>query len=396
MENTQYTLDPLEQSILDEIRGDVINTDDNKPASTDTNRNDRYDYDIDAALREELELNQQKEQEQERQQQEEEQVDTSKQSDDNTDNDDNEPFSLALDIMREEGMIYIPEDFDGEIDTETFDYFKQETLKMRDMQIIQDRRNQFLDNPEELRLFDYFFTADEHADLPTFQKINKDLTSWENYDLTSEDNQKAIIKAYFLDAINPNSPSYEFIIKDIDNKVDEVLTNYEGEDKAKEARQYFLAKSQEVMAEEVQRVETLKEQKAEQERQLELQRMQWNQDFQQSVANSQWSVPKKRALIQEQYAEVQLGESHVPVWYAKETLIKQNPELYMQYLDWLTNFDLSTGKFKKTDTPSTQKTQVSRKIEELIRKKQGVNKSQHVDVRRDNDDKVIVNPLENI
>lgn len=389
--NIDYTLDDLTQAIMEEVSSGVSEPKEREDIADDVRLPDldnkdkikKEDVDLDDAIKSELsdsntELPEQEEEEE----------------------DDDDPYSLALEVIREEQLLFIPDDFDGELNAETFDFFKQKTLEIRDMQIVNDRRSQFEDDPEKLRLFDYFFTAGEAADLPTFQEINSSLSDWEQFDISDEENQKAIIAEYFRDAINPNSPNYEYMVKDIDNKVEQIITEYSGEDKAKEAKQYFINKYKEIMADEVERVNELNKLKEQQEQQLEQQRFEWNTNFQKTVSSQEWNVAKKRSIIAEQYTEVQMGDQYVPMWYAKETLIKSNPENYIHYLDWLnSNFDIETGKFKENvSSKSSSKNEISRKIEQLIKKKQGnQHRSRHVDNRVErNEDNIIVNPLDNI
>jgi hypothetical protein len=314
-------------------------------------------------------------------------------------------YAIAFDIIKQEGLLAIPDDFNVEdLDDESFvtslEQFKNQTLQNRDQQIIDYRRNKFADDEYKLRVFDYFFSSDGNADLPTFIEANNSVKAWNEYDISSEDNQKEIIRNYLQEGLNPNSPNYELLSKDIDSKVDDIISNLEGDKYAEQAKQYFIEKNEKVLEQEEARVQEIKNRIAQQEAQEQEAIDNWNSQFQQQIMSQNWDNAKKRQILQEQYSEVQFGDQNVPVWYAKEMVIKNNPELHLVYLDWLNNnFDLSTGKFKNSDTNhGGKKSETTRAIMNLINKKKGTNKSRQKSGGRSNRDTqpVVVNPLDNL
>lgn len=434
--NIEYTFDDsiLTQSIQNEVSSDVINNNSNNNFNSDSNNNysnnqtndnsqiDALNYDIDRAIMQEIEEgiskdyntntnnnleNNIKELEDSVRNTQNNNSDTSVNN--NTDdtksvgeasnNDELDPYNLAFDIIREENLLYIPEDFEGELDADAIDYFKQYTKEVEKYNIINSQRNKYLNDPVKLRMFDYFFSAEEDADLPLFDQLNSDLDYWENYDISNEDNQKEIIKEYLKAGLNPDNPSYSLLLSDIDSKVNSILENYEGEDKAKEARDYFLKNVKENMTKELQRVNTEKEYRLKQEEEMERKRTEWNNNLIKAIQSKNWNNSKKNSLINEQYQEILYENEYVPMWYAKEDIIKSNPDLYVTYLDWLnSNFDIETKSFKtQTNSNSSNKKEVTRKIMEIIQKKQGISKSHQMDYNSNNsssDDNIVVNPMD--
>jgi hypothetical protein len=122
----------------------------------------------------------------------------------------------------------------------------------------------------------------------------------------------------------------------------------------------------------------------------------WHQEFWKTVQESETNKVKKQQIFEQQYAEVIDDEgNYLPVWYAKELAIKEDPSLYQHYLDWLTNFDIETRTFKNIDRVDKQ-TEVTRTIMSLVEKKQSKPKtnSQRRPKKKDDDTGYVANPLD--
>lgn len=421
MADINYTFDDslFEEAIRNEVQEGNASDDNNKVDNDDSDNKDQsiFNYDLDKAIQQELgqentdiDTNKEDNEVEEHirettKKAEDSRVDISKSSEENsseendTADDSVDPYRLALEVIREEQLLDIPEDFDGDLDADTIDQLKERTYYMRDRQILESRRQAFADDPEKLKLFDYFFFAEADADIPKFNEINESIKNWSSFDISKEENQKHIITEYFKDTLNPNSPGYSTILSTIEPKVQEILDNYEGEEQAKKAKEYFLEKENQRLKEEEQRILDIKKARENEEVELHNQRIAWNKDFQASVQNKDWRPAKKQQVLAEQYSEVLMGDEYVPVWYAKEQIIKSNPELYVTYLDWLSNnFDLESGKFKDDNSGSSNtKKETTRRILELINKKKGVSKSHQTTIREPQDEEdEIINPLDNI
>lgn len=300
----------------------------------------------------------------ESEEEEEEGQGQSKSSDQEEDEDD------LIQILRQENLLYIPEDFDGDLDEETLERFKQETRARQEQEIIEGMRQRFASDPNKLEQLDYFLTGDVDADLPFFSELQDYLEVYENYDVKDEAAQRAILSDWLRDGLDPNNPAHKMRLDKVDAEVEEILNNFQGETKAEEARQFFVSKFNELKEEEIARVNQAQQYRQQQEAQRQQSAMKWHHSFQEKVESQPWSPVKKRAILEEQYGQVTLTDGRrVPKWYAKEMMIKGNPELYSVYLDWLNrSFDLQTGKFTGTPNDSVQRA-ANRKILEIANKK---------------------------
>lgn len=288
------------------------------------------------------------------------------------DNDDSDELDI-LSLLRSENLLYVPDDFDGEFNEETLDRLKEYTFEVRDKEIIESRREELSQDPYKLMLYDYFMTNPSEADVPKFIDTQEQLKHYQNLDVSSENIQKQLLREYLLEGLDPNIPSNKMRIDRIDQDVDDIMTNYEGSEKAKEAQDYFIQKSQSLLQQEFDNLENLRKQQEVNELENQKRQQAWHNEFQNLIkSNSDYSNDKKRQLVEEQYAVVKINEdTEVPVWYAKELMIKSKPELYIKYLEWLeSSFDLQSGNFKSNVQNNTNtKTTVKRQILDLINKK---------------------------
>ena len=278
-----------------------------------------------------------------------------------------------LDIIREEGLLYIPDDFSDELTLDDIDRFKEETYRQRDQEILNYRRSLYANDPEKLKYFDYFMYGGVDADLPKFMEMNSKINNYENYDISNEENQKAILREFYKDGLDPQNPAHMRRINNVENEVNDILENYSGLEEAQKAKDYFIKKHESMAQQEQLRVQERQRQLEEQQRLSELQEQRWHDEFNRSLSSRQWSMDKKRAILDNLYNEVYMEDgTRIPVYAAKEMMINQNPELYQVYLDWLDSFDLNSGSFKQR---SADPTEVTRKIKSLINNKNKNNKS---------------------
>lgn len=297
---------------------------------------------------------------------------------DKEENDDEDDYDL-LDVLRDEELLMIPEDFDGELDEETLSYFKEQTKLYHQHQILSAIRQPFNEDPYKAALFDYFIEGNANADIPRFTQYLDNLQSYQNMDTSTEESQRRILSAYFREGLNPNIPAHRSRLDKIEDEVDEAIENLKGDELSEEAKQYFTTKEQSNIAAEQQRVKQMAilEQQFEDEKRKKA--AEWHRNFQQSIASKNWTSSKKQAILQEQYGEVAMNDgTSVPVWYAKEMIIKSDPALYQIYLDWLhTGFDLKNGTFKSNITNDLNK-EVTSKILKMANKK-GIQKRKGYD-----------------
>lgn len=307
-------------------------------------------------------------------------------------NDNNTNEYNILDIIREEGLLYIPDDFEGDLDEEALELFKEQTFLLRDEQIVQSRRNKFANDQYKLELFDYFMTAEEDADIPKYTQILDNIKSYENFDVSNEDNIKLILSDYLKEGLDPTNPAHALRLSKVGSEVDDIINSGKGEDIANEAKSYFINKNINKKKEEDRRIANIKDLEKKQE-QLDRERQKlWNDAFQQAIVSKSWQDTKKQKVISEQYNLIELDQNTtVPLWYAKELMIKSDPGLYITYLEWLTeNFDINTRKFKNQQEEDLD-TKATRKILDIANKKSSGKKST-IQVKTNNKN-VIVDPL---
>lgn len=278
--------------------------------------------------------------------------------------------NVLLDILRQEQLLYIPEDFEGELDAQTLDKFKQQTLDIQRQDLITAMRNQYSNNPELLQEFDYFMMGGKNSNLPVYRNVTQQIKNYENLDINTDENQRLILEDYLREGLDPNNTAHRFRLGKVKEDVNEIINGLEGESRSKEAREYFVDKFNKIKQGEEQRVVQLKQREDQFNQQREYEAEVWHNEFQNILSKRTWNNQKKQAILEEQYSEVQMDDgSYAPVWYAKEAMIKSNPELYQVYLDWLnTNFDLNSGGFINTEQVDAS-TQVTRKILSMVNKK---------------------------
>lgn len=307
----------------------------------------------------------------------------------------------VLDILREEGLLYIPDDFDGELTADVLDELKGQTRQIMQQEIIDSVRQRYANDPYTLQVFDYMVFGESHVNLPHYQNVVQSIQNLESLDLRNEEVRKSLLKSFLSDGLNSENPGHKLLLNKVDAEVDQILASYDVENRLKEAKSYFMSKFMAEKQQEEQRValEKYNEQQELAKEQLRLEK--WHNDFYNTLQQKQWSIDKKRAVYDEHYQEVQFQDgSTVPMYYAKEMMIKSNPELYQVYLDWLhSNFDLKTGTFKNQQQVD-DKTKVTRKILELAKKKESSAKKSfdnfNNNSRNNTSERMYINPLDNI
>lgn len=331
------------------------------------------------------------------------QVETKDQQESFDDDEDETYPSDLLDIIRQEGLLYIPDDFEGDLTEDALENFKEQTREMMKQEVIDSVREAYASDPYKLQLFDYFIFGESHVNVPVYQSILNNIKTLENLDLKNDDVKKSLLRSFLSDGLNQDNPSHRIMLGKVDAEIDQILASYDVDNRLSEAKTYFLNKNLVEKQKEEGRI-VLEKQKEQQEQMAEQARMEkWHDDFYKTLQINKWSMDKKKAIYREQYEEVQFQDgSTAPVWYAKETMIKSNPELYQVYLDWLnTNFDLTTGKFKNNKQGDTDDSKVTRKILELAQKKNGGKKKSFESQNQNRRGKgpsegVYVNPMDNI
>jgi len=294
---------------------------------------------------------------------------------DDSDDDSNQTSDL-LDIIKQEGLLYIPDDFSGDLDESTLDYFKEQTKAIQERELVDTMRSRVANDPLKAELLEYFLIGDPQADISSFMNIQNQGVDYANLDVKNETIQRQLIKDYLREGLNPDIPSHKDRLDNVEAELGSIMENMKGEGKAVEARDYFVEKMEAYKDEEFKMAQYRAQQRQMQEDNRKLNARTWHDNFQNTVQSSEWSSDRKRAILAEQYDTVEMGQKVVPVWYAKESMIKRDPQLYQVYLDWLNNnFDLNTGSFKDDTLSSENRT--TRKIMNIIKKKGGSKNKSH-------------------
>jgi hypothetical protein len=316
-----------------------------------------------------------------------------------SDDDDEEGEPGLFDIITEEGLLRIPEGFeiDGELTGDQIDYLKDYTRQVERMELLNDIRAQYASDPYKQRVFDYFVTGESNADIPAYTQMINRVKDYSNLDVKNEDNQRPVLKDFLSYGLDPNNPAHKIRLDNLDKEVESIIENGEGEKQTKQAVQFFIEQESKNIEAEEQRVLQMRELEIEQERRKAEEQDRWHRSFIKTVESQNWSNARKQQVLSEQYGEYTLQDgTTVPVWYAKEQMIKSNPDLYREYLSWLSDsFDLNTGRFKKTEDPNTI---ASRKILDIANKKNSKKRKSHSRNKktRKKSETTIVNALDNV
>lgn len=280
-------------------------------------------------------------------------------------------YDQLMEVIKQEQLLYIPDDFEGELDENKLRELKQQTYAIRDREILSSRRAEYQDDPYKLAVFDYFFTAPSDADLPTFIQEVNEVKDYQSIDISKEDNQKEVIEQYLKEGLDPSNPAHVRILSKIGDEVEDIINKGEGEETAKEAKQYFIDKRLQTLEERQAAAEQARQEQIMYEQAVEQQRQRWHENFYNSLDERTWDNNTKQQVLEEYHDVVEMEDgSEVPVWYAKEMMIKSDPQLYQEYLSWLSrSFDLEKGRF--VNSPSTVEDEVKRTILELANKKSG-------------------------
>lgn len=380
----------LAQAITTQLQNDVGKRNTDKPDNTTDERNDssQNGYQI---SKDELENffnkvytksnptsdSDEEEDEDEESDEEKDEKETDREDDnvsnENENADDDGSDDVLLDILRQEGLLDIPDDFNGELTENQLEEFKENTRIRKEQEaresVIEQMRTNFSNDPKSLELLDYFLTGESSANVPYFQDIQDYIDTYQSYNLKDEAVQRAILTEWLQDGLDPNNPAHQLRLNKVNAEVNDIIENLEGEKQAKIARDYFLTQLNSAKQQEIARVNAEKIARDNEAMIAENNRRNWHNQFQQHIGKTTWDTRKKQEVLAEQYGQVALQDgSKVPIYYAKEMMIKSNPELYAIYLDWLnTTFDLKQGKF--VNTIESVKQSANRRLLDIANKK---------------------------
>jgi len=288
---------------------------------------------------------------------------------DNSDFNDGDPYILAFNILQEFDMIRLPENVDySKLDLNTLSMYKEETLQMQRDEALDFVRGQVSYDPLMSQLFDYSYHGRQFADLPRMQNILKEEFDYANYDITSEKAQKAIVKLYHADGLNPKDNRDNAILRNLPGRIDQLAIDLKLKAEAQIAKQYFMGRAQEKAQIEEDRVLALMYQQD----QIEVARINghndWNHNFSTELDKRKWSDGKKNAVAREA-STIQLDNGKtMPLWQYKQEIIFDNPALFQMFLDFTSKFDLDTGLFQEDTTDDIPQGTLNQIVQRLQRK----------------------------
>ena len=282
---------------------------------------------------------------------------------------DSDPYLLAFSILQEFDMIRLPENVDyDKLDLDTLAMYKDETLQMQRNEALDYVRGQVIHDPLALQLFDYAYYGQGFADIPKMQGILKETFDYANYNITSERAQKAIVKLYHADGLNPRDNRDNAILRDIPNKINKLAEDLKLKKEAENANRFFIQRSQEKATAEENNLLAL----IQQQDQIEAQRQQmhemWNADFIEALSRRAWSEGKKTSVAREtSYVPLNNGEQ-IPLWQYKQEIIFDNPALFQMFLDFTSKFDIETGTFRDEEVEVLPQSTLNQIIKRLQNK----------------------------
>jgi hypothetical protein len=260
-----------------------------------------------------------------------------------------DPYILAFNILQDFDLIRLPEDLDySNLDVETLEMYKMQTLQEQQEEALYNVRNQVSHDPYMLQLFDYAYYGKGFADVPRMQEVIKEEFDYANYDISSVRAQKAIVKLYYADGLNPADNRDRKILQNIPNQLNQLAEDLKLKDEAMMAKRFFMERAQRKAVQEQERVMGLIQQEEYQRQVEEHDIAQWNQAFVNVLSQRPWSDGKKAAVAAEMgHVTLQSGQQ-MPLWQYKQEVIFNNPDLFQLFLDFTSKFDLENMSFSDT------------------------------------------------
>ena len=272
---------------------------------------------------------------------------TQQASNDSQESFENDPYLLAFNILQDFDLIRLPENIDlSKLDEQTLLMYKEETIQEQRNEALNYVRSQVGNDPLMTQLFDYAYYGKKFADLPKMQTTLKEIYDFNNYDITSEAKQKAIVKLYYSDGLNPSDDRDKKVLGLIPVQIEQLTKDLQLREEAIKAKQFFINRGRQKAAAEEQRVLALIQQQDAIERQRELDNKKWNDAFMKALQAKKWSEGKKASVLNEtKFVTLESGEQ-MPLWQYKQNLMLEDPNLFQAFLDFTSQFNINNNNFK--------------------------------------------------
>jgi hypothetical protein len=264
---------------------------------------------------------------------------------------------LALDLIKSLDLIRIPEELkDIELTEEGLKELVHQTNIAKEEEFIDYMKGQIAHDGYMQDMFEYTLAGGSFADLPLMQKMTNDMIDYEHIDLTDEYNQQMLVDEYMSEGLNPSNDRDLALLNMIPTKINQLTQDLLIRDEAIKAQQYFINKINNARNEEY---KAAQQKNIEHQKQLQLQQKQqadWDKSFVVTLKNKKWSDEKKALIGDEtKFVELTTGEK-IPMWEYKQRLINSNPDLFQEFLDFTSKFDIKDMKFKESAATKSVKT----------------------------------------
>ena len=217
------------------------------------------------------------------------------------------------------------------------------------------------DDPYMKELIQYSLNGGKYSDLLKFQDLIKQQINYDSFDVDNENESERLLR----------NELYE---KGLDaDAIDATILTYKDKDLLK-------SKAQDIIGLKKEKLELLKKQETEnairlnEQAELDYKNQQiaiqkFNTEFELSLKRKNWS-PETRKLVEQELRMIKIkdgdNEIEVPSFIHKEQIIKNNPELFTEFLKLLTNFDTERKAFTSNLTQIVEpKKLISKVVQQL-------------------------------
>lgn len=274
--------------------------------------------------------------------------------------------SAAMRILESEGFLQLPEDMKEDLSDEEMQEIFEQNERRRDEETLNRIRSKAGD-PKIVELLDFVMEGGSWYGFDEMKNTLQDEIDISGLDETNEDHQRHLISMYLSDGLDPNNPSHARRLKGIEAEVNNSFERFENDELSKEAKNYLLSKVEDkknFVIEQQQEAKRLEDVRKQNEINA---RNEWNNKFKDSLNSRKWNENKKNEVINQfDIVELTNGEK-MEMWKYKYDAIWKDPESTQVLMDFLSEFDHNTLKFKNKDTDISKA--ATSKIKQLIKNK---------------------------
>jgi len=293
----------------------------------------------------------------------------------------NDVYSAALDVLRENNLLNIPDDI-GDINQETWNDLIEQNKQNQRAAILNEMRMNAAD-PKITELFDYVYQGGSWHGFEEMKQTISDEINIESLNTQEADDQRYLIDSYLREGLDPQNPAHQRRIENIPNEVENYFDRLEAEDIAQEAKNYFLGKVNEQKQMVAYQQQQAQQQELQHQQQQAQQQQEWINDFRQTLNQKNWSQNKKNNVVK-QFDIVELDDGReMEMWRYKFNELWKDPNLTQVFIDFISDLDPHTLQFNSRGVPVNK--QVTSTIQNLINsKQQNRSKGQYSDKRQSN------------